>query len=79
MPRCRFLCLIFKYVYLQTGGLFTRIVSMPLSITATFNAYHGFNGDGPFDGQIGFETHSACQCKFDGGRDGDRNGNITCT
>ena len=28
-------------------------------------------GDGPFDRQIGFGTHSVCPCKFDGDCDGD--------
>ena len=29
------------------------------------------NGDGLFNGQIRFRTHSVCQCKFDGDCDGD--------
>ena len=31
-----------------------------------------------FDGQIGFRTHSVCQCKFDGGCDGDGDRDVTC-
>ena len=28
--------------------------------------YHCHNANGPFDGQIGFGTHSVRQCEFDG-------------
>ena len=34
-------------------GLFTRTVTISVSITVY--------GNGPFDGQIGFRTHSVCQ------------------
>ena len=41
---------------------FTRTVSVTVPVTVL----HCVNGDGPFDGQIGFGTHSVRQCKFDG-------------
>ena len=37
-------------------GTFTRTVSVPMSVTV--EVYRCTNGDGPFDGQIGFGTHS---------------------
>ena len=43
---------------------FLRTVSRPASVTV--KAYHSTNGDKPFDGQIGFGTHSVRQYKFDG-------------
>ena len=42
----------------HVGGQFTR--------TVTVEVYHCANGDRPFDGQIGFRTHSVRRCKFDG-------------
>ena len=52
-------------------GLFTG-----MSVTVTVKVYHCTDGDGPFDGQIGFRTHSIHQCKFDSDcdRDGYRDG-----
>ena len=46
---------------------FTRTVSVPVSV----NVLHCVNGDGLFDGQIGFGTYSVRQCKFEGDCDGD--------
>ena len=54
---------------ISTKGSFTRAVSVPTAITV--NVYHCANGDGPFDRENGFGTHSVCQCKFDGDCDGD--------
>ena len=42
---------------------------MPVSVT--IKVYHCVNGDGLFDRQIGFRTHSVHQCKFDRDYDGD--------
>ena len=47
-------------------------VSVTITITITVKVYHCANGDGPFDGQIGFGIHSVHQCKFD--CDGDEDG-----
>ena len=49
---------------------------MPVSVTV--KVYHCGNGDGLFDEQIGFGTHSVRQCKFDGDCDGDGDGGGTC-
>ena len=49
-----------------------------VSITITIKVYHCANSDGLFDQQIGFGTHSVCQCKVDDGCDGDGDGNGTC-
>ena len=40
-------------------GLFTRTVSVPVSISVKI--YHCANGNGPFDGQNRYRTHSAHQ------------------
>ena len=59
---------------LNCKGLFTRTVSVPLSVKVTVKVYHYANGDGPFGRQVGFRTNSVCQCKFDGDCDGDGDG-----
>ena len=41
-----------------TEGLFTQTISVPVSDTVTLKVYHCAYGNGAFDGQIGFETHS---------------------
>ena len=40
--------------------------------------YHCVNGDRPLNGQIGLETNSACQYKFNDDKDGDRDQDATC-
>ena len=60
----------------NSKGPFTRTVSVPVSVTV--KVYHCVNGEGLFDSQTGFGTHSACQCKFEGDRDEDGNGDETC-
>ena len=49
---------------------------MPVPITITIKFYHCADGDRMFDRQIGFQTHSVRQCKFDSDceGDGDRKG-----
>ena len=42
-----------------------------MSVKVAGQSLRCVNGDGPFDRQTGFRTHSVCQCKFDGGFDGD--------
>ena len=42
-------------------GVFTRTVSVSVSVTVSVKAYHCVNGNGPFDVQNGFGTHSDCQ------------------
>ena len=39
-------------------GLLTRTVSVSMSVNVSLKFYHCANGDGPFDGQNGFRTHS---------------------
>ena len=39
---------------------------MPVYVTVTFKVYHCVNGDRSLNGHVGFGTHSACQCIFDG-------------
>ena len=60
----------------NSKGPFTCTVSVPVSVTV--KAYHCVNGEGLFDSQTGFGTHSACQCKFEGDRDVSGNGDDTC-
>ena len=52
-----FLC--FKYRNKCCQGLFTRTVYV--SVSVTINVYHCAYGDGPFDGQNGYRTHSVHQ------------------
>ena len=59
-----------------SNGPFTCTVSVPVSVTV--KVCHHANSEGLFDRQIGFKTHSACQCKFDGDYDGDMDGDGTC-
>ena len=51
-------------VIFQSKGLFTRTVSV--SVSVSLKVYHCVNGDGPFDGQNGFCTHPLAWCKPDG-------------
>ena len=53
-----------------------HVPSVPASVTV--KVYHCVNGEGLFDSQTGFGTHSACQCKFEGDRDDSGNGDDTC-
>ena len=53
-------------------GLFTSA----LSVKVTVKVYRYTNGDGPFNGQIGFRTHSVHQCKFDCDCDFDGDGDV---
>ena len=45
----------------RTKGLFTRTISVSMSVSVTVKVYHCVNRNGPFDGQNGFCTHSAHQ------------------
>ena len=49
---------------------------MPAFVPITVKVYHYSNSDGLFDGQIGYGTHSVCQCKYHSEGDGDGDG--TC-
>ena len=51
---------------------------MPVSVTITIKVHHCVNGDGLFDGEIGFGTRSVHWCKFDGDCDEDGDGDSTC-
>ena len=73
--------LSFKVSVKKIKGAFHKNVRVnevlrPVYNTVTVKVYHCANDEGPFDRQIGFRTHSVCQCKFDGDCDGDGNG--TC-
>ena len=59
-----------------TEGLFTHTISVPVSDTVTLKVYHCAYGNGAFDREIGFETHSVHYMKFDGDVDG--NGDMVC-
>ena len=48
-----------------------------MSVTVPVEVYHCANGDGPFDGQIGFRAHYVRQCKFHDDCDRDGNGDGT--
>ena len=47
---------------------------MSMSVKVTIEIHHFANGNGPFDRQTEFRTHSVHQCKFDGDCDGDGGG-----
>ena len=64
-----------KRVSSLTYGPFTHTISVPMSVT--IKVCHCAKGDGPFDRQIGFGTHSVRKCNFDG--DGDMTTTWICS
>ena len=52
-------CILVYFFHIHIKGSFTRSVSVSVPVSVPVKFLHYANGNGPFDGQNGFCTHSA--------------------